>query len=106
MDWIKPEPLWLFSPRFLATDEQFSTTQGGFGDLSNANFFDRIKDDYGDAIYAFDHYTVSVTPERNALDLPSGGITCDVTTHSRGGLVLRNLVERKDKVPREQRPSA
>ena len=71
MDWIKPEPLWLFSPKFLATDKQFSTTQGGLGDLSNADFFDRIKDDYGDAIYAFDHYTVSVTPERNALDLPS-----------------------------------
>ena len=78
----------------------FSTTQGGFGDLAKSDFFARVADAYGDAIYGFDHYTVSEDPERNALELlaalPAGGIECDVITHSRGGLVLRNLVERRE----------
>lgn len=76
----------------------FSTTQDGFGELSDTDFFDRIKGLYGDAIYGFDHFSVSMSPEQNALDLlaalPVDAPEIDVVTHSRGGLVLRNLVER------------
>ncbi|NVL03301.1 CHAT domain-containing protein [Ruegeria pomeroyi] len=77
----------------------FSTTDGSFGDLASAEFFGELARTYGNAIYGFDHYSVSVTPEKNASDilktLPSGGIDCDVVTHSRGGLVLRTLNERQ-----------
>lgn len=76
----------------------FSTTQGSFDELVQGNFFDEVAETYGDAIYGFEHFSVSVTPEKNALDLlktlPNDGIECDVITQSRGGLVLRNLVER------------
>src|SRR6266480_4077027 len=65
---------------------------------SDLDFFDRIKPLYGDRIFAFDHFSVSRTPEQNARmlveALPDGVFEFDVITHSRGGLVLRNLVEK------------
>ena len=65
-----------------------------------SDFFDRLKDTYGDRIFAFDHFSVSRTPDENARmlleGLPDQTTTFDVVTHSRGGLVLRNLVERSD----------
>ena len=80
----------------------FSTTQSAFGELANSTFFDSLQSRYGDAIYGFDHFTVSVTPEQNANDLlallPQSPATIDVVTHSRGGLVLRNLVERRQRL--------
>ena len=80
----------------------FSTTQSAFGELANSAFFDSLQSRYGDAIYGFDHFTVSVTPEQNANDLlallPQSPATIDVVTHSRGGLVLRNLVERRQRL--------
>ncbi|MEM6757877.1 MAG: CHAT domain-containing protein [Pseudomonadota bacterium] len=76
----------------------FSTTQGSFGDLNASDFLDRVTPIYGEHIYGFEHFTVSVTPQDNAEDilktLPAVGLDCDVITQSRGGLVLRNLVER------------
>jgi hypothetical protein len=76
----------------------FSTTQGSFNGLANADFFAQIADTYGDAIYGFEHFTVSVSAQDNANDLlaalPDDGVEFDVITQSRGGLVLRNLVER------------
>jgi hypothetical protein len=76
----------------------FSNANGGFGNLASTDFFDRVRARYGDRIYAFNHFSISRTPEENAqmlLDgLPEGEHTFDVITHSRGGLVLRNLVER------------
>ena len=76
----------------------FSNAASAYGALATSNFFDRIKSTYGDRIFAFDHFTVSRTPEENARmlleDLPDKTTTFDVITHSRGGLVLRNLVER------------
>ncbi|MEL7164781.1 MAG: CHAT domain-containing protein [Pseudomonadota bacterium] len=76
----------------------FSTTQGSFGDLNASDFLDRVTPIYGEHIYGFEHFTVSVTPQDNAEDilktLPAAGLECDVITQSRGGLVLRNLVER------------
>jgi hypothetical protein len=76
----------------------FSNAVGAFGALAGTRFFDRVRPLYGDRIYAFNHFTVSRTPEENALQmlqaLPDRAHLCDVVTHSRGGLVLRNLVER------------
>jgi hypothetical protein len=76
----------------------FSNAASAFGPLAASNFFDHVKPAYGDRIFAFDHFTVSRTPEENARmmleGLPDQTTTFDVITHSRGGLVLRNLVER------------
>jgi hypothetical protein len=76
----------------------FSNARSAYGSLATSNFFDRIKSTYGDRIFAFDHFTLSRTPEENARmlleGLPDQTTTFDVITHSRGGLVLRNLVER------------
>jgi len=61
------------------------------------DFFSAVQSLYGGRVYAFNHFTVSQTPEENARDLIAGlpkQATFDVITHSRGGLVLRNLVER------------
>jgi hypothetical protein len=78
----------------------FSNAAAAYGSLAASNFFDRVKDAYGDRIFAFDHFSLSRTPEENArallLDLPEAPTTFDVITHSRGGLVLRSLVERAD----------
>jgi len=76
----------------------FSNTASAYHDLAASTFFDRIKDTYDDRIFAFDHFSISRTPEENARmlleGLPEQSTTFDVITHSRGGLVLRNLVER------------
>ena len=59
--------------------------------------FESLQPIYGNRIFAFDHFTVSRTPEENARTLlaalPKGPCLFDVVTHSRGGLVLRTLVE-------------
>jgi CHAT domain-containing protein len=76
----------------------FSDAASAYRDLATSSFFDRVKDTYADRIFAFNHFSVSRTPEQNARMLLSGlpeQITAfDVVTHGRGGLVLRNLVER------------
>jgi hypothetical protein len=76
----------------------FSNSASAYGSLALSNFFDRLVPFYGDRIYAFNHFTLSRTPEENARmllqGLPDKTFTFDVVTHSRGGLVLRNLVER------------
>jgi hypothetical protein len=76
----------------------FSNAVGAFKGLAATGFFERIAPLYGDHIYAFNHFSVSKTPEENAKDLlaalPGDQFVFDAITHSRGGLVLRNLVER------------
>jgi hypothetical protein len=70
-----------------------ATTRGSNG----KTFFESLQPVYGNRIFAFDHFTVSCTPEENArtllATLPKGPCLFDVVTHSRGGLVLRTLVE-------------
>ena len=83
----------------------FSTTEGAFGKLAAARaadgrtFLDWAKSTYGDRIFGFNHFTVSADLEENArllLDgLPDRPTRFDVVTHSRGGLVLRTLLERR-----------
>jgi CHAT domain-containing protein len=75
----------------------FSDAAGAFCGLVKTNFFDRVKSTYGDRIFAFNHFSVSRTPEQNARmlleGLPEQATVFDVVTHSRGGLVLRTLIE-------------
>ena len=78
----------------------FSNANGAFGALARTDFFDRVRPTYDDRIYAFNHFSVSRTPDENVqqlLDaLPGGEYQFDAITHSRGGLVLRNLVEHRE----------
>ena len=75
----------------------FSDAAGAFSGLLQTDFFQRVKSTYGDRIFAFNHFSVSRSPEQNARmlleALPEQATVFDVVTHSRGGLVLRTLVE-------------
>ena len=81
----------------------FSHASSAFAGLATARgangeaFFELVQPVYGERIFAFDHFTVSRSPYDNAKalldELPSGPCLFDVVTHSRGGLVLRTLVE-------------
>lgn len=80
----------------------FSSTVGSFhslAGLSDDGLFADMWKRY-DAVIGFDHPTLSVDPEKNALELlqalqrASGkGLVFDAVSYSRGGLVLRSLVE-------------
>ena len=76
----------------------FSNAASAYRSLAESSFFDDVAPLYGDRIFAFDHFSISRTPEENVRmlleELPDKNFTFDVITHSRGGLVLRNLVER------------
>jgi CHAT domain-containing protein len=76
----------------------FSNAASAYSSLAQSSFFADVASIYGDRIFAFDHFTLSRTPEENVrmllTALPDKSFTFDVITHSRGGLVLRNLVER------------
>jgi hypothetical protein len=76
----------------------FSNAAAAFGPLASSDFFERVKETYADRIFAFNHFSLSRTPDENARllleGLPEQTTTFDVITHSRGGLVLRTLVER------------
>ena len=84
----------------------FSNTNAAFKELartlgsSGKTLFDEVQAIYGHRIYGFDHFTLSRTPQENVQmlleGLPDRATTFDVITHSRGGLVLRHLVERRD----------
>ncbi len=85
----------------------FSNTGAAFAGLAGTRgshgktFFEALQDLYGNRIYGFDHFTLSRTPEENVRllleGLPDRATTFDVITHSRGGLVLRHLVERRER---------
>lgn len=76
----------------------FSHGAAAFKGLVGTDFFARVVPQYGDQIFAFNHFTISKSPEENARKLLEGlsdrTLAFDVITHSRGGLVLRNLAER------------
>ncbi len=75
----------------------FSCAHGGFKKLAGTGFFKQAAAIYGVNFYAFNHFTFSKTPEQNVKEmldaLPDGEFEFDVITHSRGGLVLRELME-------------
>ncbi|UJS20909.1 MAG: caspase family protein [Candidatus Brocadia sp.] len=80
-----------------------SSLEGGYEDVPPA-ILETLKDTYP-VILGYDHFTLSKTPLENAREMlmklkESGisdvGLKFDVITHSRGGLVLRSLVELTD----------
>ncbi len=82
----------------------FSSAEGAFKGLAETrggdgqDFFHAIEAVYQGRVFAFNHFTVSESPEANArallAALPEGPTRFDVITHSRGGLVLRQITER------------
>jgi hypothetical protein len=73
----------------------FSTAHGAFGALPRAAMA-TLHDRYDGRVAAFDHHSVSVSPRENVELLASlvpTGVTLelDLVTHSRGGLVGREL---------------
>lgn len=80
-------------PVLLFIHGTFSSSKGSFGDLwntENAASLKQILQPYGDQIFFLEHFTLSVSPVKNALDIvklfPAG--TCfHLISHSRGGLV-------------------
>ncbi len=73
----------------------FSTAHGGFGRLGT-DTMTALHEKYDGRVIAFDHPTVSVSPAENAQALsalvPAGRpVEVDLVTHSRGGLVGREI---------------
>ncbi len=86
----------------------FSSTLGSYGGLceipEGQQFLEKAFDAY-DLVLGFDHYTLSETPSENAWELlkwlktapwsADHPPTIDAIGYSRGGLVLRSLVEKE-----------
>ena len=78
----------------------FSTAHGGFGGLPPETMA-ALHERYDGRVAAFDHASISVTPKRNAellAALVPDGVSpeIDLVTHSRGGLVGRELAAAGD----------
>ena len=78
----------------------FSTAHGGFGGIPQETMA-ALHEKYDGRVAAFDHHSISVTPKENAellAGLVPGGATLevDVVTHSRGGLVGREIASAAD----------
>ena len=78
----------------------FSTAHGGFGGIP-AQTMAALHEKYGGRVAAYDHHSISVTPKENAQLLaglvPDGAtLEVDVVTHSRGGLVGREIAAAGD----------
>ena len=75
----------------------FSAAHGGFKSLAGTPFLKQAAGLYGGNVYAFNHFTFSKTPQENAWELldalDEGEFEFDIITHSRGGLVVRELME-------------
>ncbi len=76
----------------------FSTTRSAFAELPPTTWGE-LATLYGGRLFAFDHPTLHHSPQDNAQTflsmLPEGAdLDLDIVTHSRGGLVGRELTER------------
>ncbi|HEX8152198.1 MAG TPA: alpha/beta fold hydrolase [Thermoanaerobaculia bacterium] len=85
-------------PALLFIHGTFSTTHGAFGELDPTLVAD-LHQRYGGRVFAFDHHTMSDSPDENARRLIAAmpdGLRLrdvDIVCHSRGGLVSRTLAE-------------
>jgi hypothetical protein len=87
-------------PALLFVHGTFSTAHGAFGDTP-APLMSELHGRYGGRVFAFDHFTLSHDPQRNARWFferlralsPSPSLELDIVCHSRGGLVSRTLAE-------------
>ncbi|HKX68968.1 MAG TPA: hypothetical protein VJN29_17270 [Intrasporangium sp.] len=81
----------------------FSTGHGSFGALPSATM-ETLAARYQGRVFALDHPTLSVDPDRNARDFlgvlrdlgPDSSVELDLVCHSRGGLVGRALAGAAD----------
>ncbi len=102
---LTPPALGARAPRVLLfVHGTFSSTVGGFGALGGQDAGKALLKDAlaaYDIVLGYDHRTLSVDPEQNAIDLlarlraidwPEPPVI-DVVTHSRGALVARSLIE-------------
>lgn len=85
-------------PALMFVHGTFSTARGGFGALPVETLAE-LHRRYAGRVVAWEHPTVSLTPSANVEQLAAQlggvtGLTLDVVTHSRGGLVGRALAER------------
>jgi hypothetical protein len=90
-------------PNLLLLHGTFSNAKSAYAHLattpgeSGGTFLDTVQSVYEGRVFAYDHFTVSRTPEGNVAAmlaaLPNRTHVVDVITHSRGGLVLRQLAE-------------
>lgn len=88
-------------PTLLLIHGTFSATHSGFGAMSPVAL-DELVRRYEGRVVGFDHFTVASSLHDNAQRLATalsplgagGPLTVDVVTHSRGGLLGRQLAER------------
>lgn len=82
----------------------FSTAQAGFGSLVGDPGFPKLAAAYGGRVFAFNHPSMHHSPAQNVqtllaqlkAHLPAAARpTFDLVTHSRGGLLARELCERR-----------
>lgn len=81
----------------------FSTWQAGFDGLIKSDWMNRLNDYYEGRIFAFNHPSLHHFPADNVKEFlkmkPSGAdLHLDMLTHSRGGLVGREMIERLDQL--------
>jgi len=89
-------------PALLFIHGTFSRSYTGFGHLP-PTVMGQLHELYGGRVFAFDHPTMATSPTDNvrwlAKVLPAGPrIEADVITHSRGGLVAREICEYGDQL--------
>lgn len=80
------------TPILLLIHGTMSNTVAAFGDLNTGEnpAWKQLHETYDGKIFGLEHYTLSQNPLQNALDFLtacSPGITLDILSHSRGGLV-------------------
>ena len=82
-----------------------SSSEAGFGKLwaDHPDMVDKLFKNYADRVYAFEHYSLTQSPIRNAIDLagqlPERALL-HIVSHSRGGLV-GELICRAERVGKE-----
>lgn len=85
----------------LMTHGIFSSLEGAFGDMADpaGEVYQHLRSVYGNRMFGWDHWTVGKEPLENALDLLTrlpAGLKPDILCHSRGGLVVRGMLEHPD----------
>lgn len=94
-------------PALLLMHGTFSSAQGAFHLLPAATL-DSLASMYSGRIFAFDHPTMHQSPNENVEQFlrmlpPDADLELDVVSHSRGGLVTRELSERLAEYDRQGR---
>lgn len=87
------------APALLLIHGTISSTAGSFSGLLGQDSWPQLRRLYGDRVYGFEHRSLTDSPLDNALEAMQAfpdGLTVDVITHSRGGLVAELLVRAAD----------